>query len=253
MTIAARPTPPAPRLLVIEHEPRTGIGRLADGLRRAGTDLDVRRPDLGGDLPGDLDGYAGLMVMGGSMASWEDEAAPWLPRTRRLLAEAVERRLPALGICLGAQLLALATGGTVERGGAGLEVGLVDVQVTAAGADDALLGPVAAALGPTLAVPQWHQDAVTHLPPGAVLIATADRYPHQAFRLGDSAWGVQYHPEVTADDWASWMDDGHGAVRTEGLHPEEVHAAMLAAEPRLQALAAAHAAAFSAVLAATRR
>ncbi len=236
----------SPHLLVVVHESYAGLGRLGD---LGGSRLDERRPDQGQDLPHDLSGYDGLVVLGGSMAAWEDDVAPWLPATRRLMAHAVERSLPTLGICLGAQLLAMATGGEVGRGEAGLEVGLVEVTATAAAPADPLLGPVTARLGDRFAVPHWHQDAITRLPAGATLLVTAPRYPHQAFRIGEAAWGLQYHPEVTAVDWRDWMDDGHGAIRTEGLHPHELSAEMAGAEPHLVALAEVHAAAFAQVLA----
>jgi GMP synthase-like glutamine amidotransferase len=237
----------SPHLLVVVHESHAGLGRLGEV---GGARIDERRPDLGHTLPADLSGHDGLIVLGGSMAAWEDDVAPWLSQTRRLLAAAVERSVPTLAICLGAQLLALATGGTVERGAAGLEVGLVDIALTGAAAEDALMAPVSARFGDRFAVPHWHQDAITRLPAGAVLLATGGRYPNQAYRIGEAAWGLQYHPEVSAVDWRDWMEDGHGAVRTEGLHPEEVTAAMTGAEAHLVALAEAHAAAFAQVLAA---
>jgi GMP synthase-like glutamine amidotransferase len=242
------PQPPRPSVLVVQHEADDGPGRLEPALR-AVADLDVRRPDLGDEMPGDLAGYGGLVVLGGVMGATDDDVAPWLPATRRLLAAGVEAGVPTLGICLGAQLLAVATGGHVGRGAAGLEVGVVAVRLTAAAADDALLGPVGVACGPAPLVPQFHQDAVTRLPAGAVLLATGERYPHQAYRLGRCAWGLQYHPEVTADDWALWLRDGHGAVRGAGLHPPDLAVAYDDALVHLDLLAQAHAEAFAAVLA----
>ena len=235
----------APVLLVVVHEDHAGLGRLGD---LVGCRIDERRPDRGDDLPHDLAGHDGLVVLGGSMAAWEDDVAPWLPATRRLMAAAVEQGVPTLGICLGAQLLALATGGRVERGSAGLEVGLVELTLTPQAAEDELMGAVQARLGRRLSAPEWHQDAITELPPGAVPLVTGERYPHQGFRLGERAWGIQYHPEVSTQDWQDWMDGGHGAVRTEGLHPHEVTAAMHAAEPVLATVARAHAEAFAAVV-----
>lgn len=242
---------PKPRLLVVVHEDHAGLGRLAETLAGV-AELDERRPDHGDTLPDTLDGFDGLVVLGGSMACWEDEAASWLPHTRRLLAEGVEDAVPTLGICLGAQLLALATGGQVGRGAKGLEVGLVEVTLTDAAGTDPLLAPVAERFGASLAVPQWHQDAIAELPPGAVRLAGGSRYPNQAFRLGERAWGLQYHPEVTVEDWQDWMDGGHGAVRTEGLQPDDVNAAMTAAEPHLADLAVVHARAFGALLVGAR-
>jgi GMP synthase-like glutamine amidotransferase len=216
-----------PRVLVVEHEDDAGLGRL---LPHLDAELDGRRPDRGDLLPTDLGGYDGLIVLGGSMAAGEDDVAAWLPATRRLLAAGVEQGLPTLGICLGAQLLAVATGGRVERGGHGLEVGMTEIRLLDDAAADRLLGPVRTAFGPRVAVPQWHQDAVTRLPAGAVLLATGELYPNQAFRLGPRAWGLQYHPEVTADAFAAWLLDGHGAIRAGGLHPDEVAAGLARTE-----------------------
>ena len=236
------------RLLVVEHEADAGLGRLAPVLRQAAR-LDVHRPYLGDRLPDGLSGHQGLIVLGGAMSAWDDEVAPWLPATRGLLAGAVGAGLPTLGICLGAQLLAVATGGRVERGDRGLEVGLVPVTALPAATDDALLGTAA---GDDESIPvevaQYHQDAITELPPDATLLATGERYPHQAFRVGKSGWGVQYHPEVTAADFAAWLRDGHGAVRAAGLDAAEIARRYAAAEPGLAAVARAHAGAFAALL-----
>jgi GMP synthase-like glutamine amidotransferase len=239
------------RVLVVVHEDHAGLGRLEPALRaRLGDVVDERRPDLGDPLPADLSGFAGLVVLGGSMAAWEDEVATWLPWTRRLLADGVERGVPTLGICLGAQLLALATGGRVERGTAGLEVGLVPVDLLPEVAGDALLGPVAAAAGPRVGVPQWHQDAITALPAGAVPLATGERYPHQAFRLGPCGWGLQYHPEVTAVDFEDWLVGGHGVVRTAGLDADRIRADLASSEDAQQRVAQAHADGFADAVAA---
>jgi GMP synthase (glutamine-hydrolysing) len=232
-------------LLVIVHEDDAGPGRLEPWLPLP---VDLRKPHRGDELPPDLSAHTGLLVLGGAMGAGDDEVAPWLPATRTLLAEAVAAEVPAVGICLGAQLLAVATGGQVERGSAGLEVGLVETRLLPAAGDDALLGPIGAALGQRLTVPQWHQDAITRLPPNAALLAEGKRYPHQAFRVGPAAWGLQYHPEVTSADFKAWMRDGHGSVRAAGQDPDTVLAAMAAAESGLAALADSHGKALSAVL-----
>jgi GMP synthase (glutamine-hydrolysing) len=236
-----------PHLLVVQHQDDGGLGRLAAPFAAA-TELDLRRPDGGEPLPDDLDGVHGLVVLGGSMAAWEDDAAPWLPQTRRLLALAVETGVPAFGICLGAQLLAHATGGRVEPGAHGIEAGLSTIVPTA----DADGDPLMAAL-PVAGFPgaQGHHDAVVELPPGAVLVATGAPYPHQAFRLGATAWGVQYHPEVTADDFEGWMRGDAAVVESAGLDPAEAARAVRDAQDELDELAAAHSAAFLGVVSGT--
>lgn len=242
------------RILVVEHEPDAGLGRLLEPLRssreapRIG--LTVVRPYRGEAMPGDAAaaGFDALIVLGGSMAAWEDDVAPWLPATRGLLARAVDTLLPVLAVCLGAQLLALATGGRVRRGHADLEVGLCEVSFLADAATDRLLGPVMAQFGPRTSAVQWHQDAIETLPAGAVLLASGARYRHQAFRLGEAAWGLQYHPEVTGRDFAAWLADGAGAVVLAGGDPAVVAAGVHHAEAHLDRLARAHAEAFAAIV-----
>ena len=243
----AVPPPGTAAVLVVQHEEHCGAGRLEASLCSAAR-LDVRRPDLGDPLPPDLAGYGGLVVLGGAVGVLDDGDAPWLPATRRLLADAVAAGLPTLGICLGAQMLAVATGGTVERGAAGLEAGVVALTLTPEAGTDPLLAPVRAASGEAPPVAQFHQDAVTRLPPGAVLLASSERYPHQAFRVGAAAWGLQYHPEVTAADFAAWVHDGHRTVRGAGLDPAGLVASYTDAEPALAAGATAHGGALAALL-----
>lgn len=180
------------RITVIEHEADAGLGYLADWL---GVDCDVVRPYLGEAVPSRA--ADGLIVLGGEASAWDDAGYPWLPATRTLLRTSVKEGTPTLGICLGAQLMTMACGGTVERGSNGLEVGACEV--TSLGVADPLLGEV----GTAVAV-QYHQDAMTRLPEGAVRLMTSAMYPHQAYRLGERAWAVQFHPEATPDIFTSW-------------------------------------------------
>jgi GMP synthase (glutamine-hydrolysing) len=242
-----------PLLLVIEHEDGAGLGRLTGPLSAAAR-LDVRRPVHGDHLPDDLagTGHAGLVVLGGEMGALDDDVAPWLPATRGLLAQAVRTGLPALGICLGAQLLAVACGGRVERGDAGVEVGLTWLTPTLDALDDPLVSGMLTRLGSgpgqEFVAAQYHEDAVTELPADAVHLVSGERYPHQAFRLGPVAWGVQYHPEVSTHDFEAWVASGHGSLVGAGLDPAALIREVRAADEALEQLAAEHAEAFAAAL-----
>jgi GMP synthase (glutamine-hydrolysing) len=183
-------------------------GRLAAWLRAAGAEVDVRALDAGDALPDGFADHAGFVVMGGPMGAADDDVAPFLPQVRTLLREAVSSEVPTLGVCLGAQLLALANGGRVERNPDGPEIGAQLIAKRAAAATDPLFGP----LPITPDVIQWHFDAVTALPPGAVQLASSPGCALQAFRLGRLAWGIQFHIETTPAVVREWAEADGGAL-----------------------------------------
>jgi GMP synthase (glutamine-hydrolysing) len=189
------------RILVIENAEDAPVAALGDWLSAAGAELDVRRPELGEQVPSGLDGYSALVVLGGGMGAFDDVRAPWLPALRRLMADAVRAELPTLGVCLGAQLLAAAMGGRVSLAETP-EYGAQLVAKRQAAATDPLLRE----LPITPDVLQWHVDEVSQLPPGAVQLASSPVCENQAFRVGRLAWGVQFHIETTPEivtDWAA--------------------------------------------------
>jgi len=185
--------------LVVENDPTDDIRRLGDWLTSAGLRLSVVRPHAGEPLPQTLDGYAALVVMGGEQSA-DDTGVEWFPRLESLLRKAVRYRVPTLGVCLGGQLLAQALGGRVERSSQGIEIGAKLVAKRDVAAEDPLFGPIPFAPD----VIQYHSDEITILPAGAVLLAASTHYPHQAFRVGDRAWGIQFHIETDTSMFASW-------------------------------------------------
>ena len=211
------------RALVVTHVATEGPGLLAEWLPAAGLELDVVRPYAGEQLPADLTGHDALVVMGGPQSAYDDGAAPWLGEVKALLRVAVAGDVPVLGICLGAQLLAEATGGRVAPGQDGPELGARLVAKRDASADDPLMRGVP--FTPT--VVQWHWDAVVDLPPGAVLLASSTRYPHQAFRVGPSAYGLQFHVETPAEMVRDWVVQDETGVLAAGLDPQELLARTL--------------------------
>ena len=217
-----------PNAVVIQHVAHEGPGWLAEVLDDAGVAVDIRRMYDGAPLPavGDVDA---LVVLGGPMGAHDDERAPWLRPARQLLGEAVSADVPTLGVCLGAQLLAVACDGVVEKGAAGPELGLGPLTVLPGASDDVLLAGVPSS---TQTV-HWHWDYIARLPDDAVLLASSPAYENQAFRVGTCAWGLQFHPEVTLPLVAQWAQDDGDGVRQAGLEPTQLVGAVADAERTL--------------------
>ncbi|MPZ81636.1 MAG: type 1 glutamine amidotransferase [Actinophytocola sp.] len=190
------------RLLVIQPDPQDPVGPLGDWLTGAGAELHILAPPAD-PLPADLHGYAGLVVLGGAMGALDDLDHPWLADIRRLLSNAVSKQLPTLAVCLGAQLLAVAAGGSVTVGEEGPEVGPQLV----AKRDIAWTDPLFADLPLVPDVLHFHSDVVDRLPPNSALLASATRYPNQAFRVGRCGYGLQFHIETTTDIVRLWARD----------------------------------------------
>lgn len=199
------PVGPTRVVTVVQHEDGVPLDRFARWLAPA--QVRVVRAHDGDAVPTDpADVGDGLVVLGGTMDAYADDVAPWLAPTRALLAATARSEVPALGICLGAQLLAVACGGRVEvAAAAGRESGAVDVRWTADAAGDELLEPLAKQ-GPTAVFPTMHADAVVERPADAVLLGSSSTYETQAFRVG-SAWGVQFHPETSLETFRRWARD----------------------------------------------
>lgn len=181
--------------LVVQHVRSEGPGLFGAVAAERGITLRTVLVSAGDPVPERVDDVDGLLVLGGPMAAWEDDRLPALRAERALLASATHAGLPVLGICLGAQLLAAALGARVWRGDTP-EVGPGEVTVTA---DDPVLGPA----GTTLPVLHWHHDTFD-VPEGASLLASSRLYPGQAFRVGDRAYGLQFHLEPDAATVERW-------------------------------------------------
>jgi GMP synthase (glutamine-hydrolysing) len=207
MSVDDRPT-----LLAIQHAPWEGPHRILDAC--GALQVHTVKPLAGQPLPGHEE-VAGAVVMGGPMNVDEVGRFPALALEREWLAEAVERGMPVLGICLGAQLLARALKADV-RPGEGPEIGFGPVEFTDPG------DPVLGGLAPSTDVLHWHGD-VFDLPPGATSLASSARTEHQAFRAGN-AWGMLFHPEADLALVEAWLavpdmiDDAVAALGDAGTH-----------------------------------
>jgi GMP synthase (glutamine-hydrolysing) len=185
-------------VLAVIHGEKVRAGVFAGPVSAGGHRLEEWSLAWDTPLPRPLDDYGAVLVFGGAMHADQDDRHPWLREENLFLQRLLDRHVPVLGVCLGAQLLAKAASGTVRRASEP-EIGWFDIELTDEGADDPVLG----SLPRRFDAFQWHYYTYG-LPAGAVELARNDRCT-QAFRLGESAWGVQFHPEVTAAQVEGWI------------------------------------------------
>jgi len=160
--------------------------------------------------------HDGVVITGSH--SMVTDGLRWSERTARWLALEVAAGTPTLGICYGHQLLGHALGGLVQQNPLGWELGTVDVTLQEPGLRDTLLG----GLGPVIRVHVSHSQSVLRLPKDAVRLATNGRDINQAFRVGRSAWGVQFHPEFDADTVKTYIEYCRKKLVAEGQDPDRL-------------------------------
>lgn len=201
MSCRRRTESAAPRLLIVQTgstlpELRARRGDFPDWFRRGlglpREAVDVVRVDAGGRLP-PVGAHAGVLVTGSpwmvsERRAWSEDAAAWL-------RSAIDAGTAVLGVCYGHQLLAHALGGRVDYHPSGREVGTIDIELTADGSADALLGDAPARFRAHAS----HQQSVLDLPAAAVVLARSAHDPHHAVRYAPRAWGLQFHPEFSVE------------------------------------------------------
>jgi GMP synthase-like glutamine amidotransferase len=190
------------RVLVFQHMELAHPGIFRDCLRADGIAWDVVALDAGDAIPA-LEGYDGLLVMGGPQDIWQEAEHPWLKAEKQAIRTAVlAHGMPYLGICLGHQLLAAALGGEVQPA-ATPEIGVFEIELTNAGREHPLFTGLAA----TTRLLQWHAAEVTTPPAGATVLATSKACAVQALAVGERAFGLQFHAEVDPPTLADWFAD----------------------------------------------
>ncbi len=228
----------APVVTVVEPEAFAPLGRLGEWLFAEGASLRMVRPWSGDAIPdlSQIDG--GLVVLGGAMSAHDDVEHPWLADLRALLRDAVAERVPAIAICLGAQVAAEALGGaTAVPSPHGGEGGVVELELTEAAAGDAVFSEIVdeavrAAVragvptrdGTRLPVIVSHDDGVVRLPQEATLLAASAGAPVQAWRAG-KLLALQHHPESTPARIEYWR--ARSAARALGVVEGEEEAEAL--------------------------
>lgn len=206
-------------ILAFRHVPHEPLGTLEDAFRQAG--LVYSYVDLFDEVPRqlNLEQVAGIVVLGGPMNVDETDVFPYLAQEVEWIREALARKLPILGLCLGSQLLAKALGARVYASGA-KEIGWYEIELDANANDDPLFGDC----GKSETVFQWHGDTFD-LPSGAVRLAGSALCENQAFRYGDNAFGLQFHAEMTADLIERWLTEPGNCIElaeTSSIDPAEI-------------------------------
>jgi GMP synthase (glutamine-hydrolysing) len=195
---------PVKPVLLVRNDPDETFGVAPGALAAAGCDIRSVNMTRRRAVPPPLQEVAAVVVFGGTPNVDQTDRYPYLGTVRSLVREALERGVPYLGVCLGSQILARVLGREVVRAPA-REIGFEPIRPTPAAAADRLLAPYTEG---DLVV-QWHED--THqLPEGATLLATGDAVEVQAYRVGDLAWGIQFHQELDAVGMRAWIDAAEG-------------------------------------------
>jgi GMP synthase-like glutamine amidotransferase len=189
------------RALAIVHQSDAGPGVFAEEMRERGVELDEwLLSERGTGPPVKIADYDAVLTFGGAMHADQEDRHPWLRFEKDFLAAMIDDRMPILAVCLGSQVLAEAAGGSARRASEP-EIGWGEVEITDEGARDPVIGPLA----PRFTGFQWHSYEA--LPPDGSAILARSPVCDQAYRVGERAWGIQFHAEVTAADARKWIAD----------------------------------------------
>jgi GMP synthase (glutamine-hydrolysing) len=202
--------------LCLQHVPFEGPGVFRRALESRGYSIKGRVVPVEG-LPQDHGNI--LLIMGGPMSVNDPDA--WIKAELHFVKTALERGIPVLGICFGAQLLARALGGSVAPGSK-FEIGMVPVSLTDSGTRD----PVFGSMPQTFPVFQWHGEGMT-LPPGGTHLAASADFPIQAFRMKERIYGLLFHLELEETGMRALCRECPYDVRRGGMSPEKIHAQSL--------------------------
>ncbi len=199
------------RILVCQHVAHELLGTLNPLIKDHGFRIKYANFGRYPNEKQDLEGYDGLVILGGPMNVDETDKHPHLNHEIELIQSALTKNLPILGICLGAQLIAKALGAKVGRNPT-KEIGWYDLQVTDAGRSD----PIFSHFGPTEKMFQWHGDTF-EMPKGAMHLARSPFCENQAFRYGENVYGLQFHMEVDEPMIHRWMQVSPNKEEIAGL------------------------------------
>ena len=204
------------RVLIVLHQEDSTPGRIGRLLVEQGCTLDIRRPRFDDPLPQTMEEHAGAIIFGGAMSA--NDPDEWIKRETDWIGVPLVENKPFLGVCLGGQMLARHLSHRVfnkECGSA--EIGYYPIVPTEAG--DACFGGRM-----PRHVYQWHREGFD-LPDGATLLAEGDLFPNQAFRYGENAVALQFHPEVTYAMMCRWTTRAYERMQSPNAREPHEHLA----------------------------
>jgi len=200
------------KVLIVVHQETSTPGRVGNALRARGFELDIRRPPLGHDLPKTLEDHYGACVFGGPMSANDEH--DYIRREIDWINVPLKENKPFLGICLGAQMMVRTLGGRVSpHPEEHVEIGYYPIRPTQAGQT---LGDWPSH------VYQWHREGFD-LPSQATLLAQGEVFENQAFSIGDKAYGLQFHPELTLAMMHRWTVRGAHRFVLKGAQDRTQH------------------------------
>lgn len=188
-------------ILFIKNISIEGPERLESHMSARGFQTRVIDLSRGDTVPEDPAEFDAIVVLGGPMNVDEESKFPYLKSEKELIRAALQRNVPLMGICLGAQLLARVCGAEVIASSR-REVGVFPVQLTPEGQTD----PLFAGVPREYPVYQWHED-MFEIPKGAARLAESGFCPNQAFRVGQAAYGLQFHMEICPENIREWAEN----------------------------------------------